>query len=278
MPPKAEEEEVVEAGSVPIPPSLAWTDITLADVQAYMALETPKECLEFVANKMGLQDYDTNARSAVITDLYLWLLEFAKKNGLSEEKTSACFTILKKTHEFAVGGRKSLEDVFEFCKKLVLLHSLQGVEGGVQLLSPSDVEIFTDYVTTSYMRHYRLYQYVQYHDQSLDQFTARLFVNTVMPPPPLKDARMEVPEGQTKGAPQATDDSVGRTASDPVPGEEAPRSESPTKEPSEDKDAAVQEKIRELLEAKTKLMHEAFEQQLQIRTATLNAKLKGLGV
>jgi hypothetical protein len=29
----------------------------------------------FIANKMKVADYDTNARSAVMADMYLWVLE-----------------------------------------------------------------------------------------------------------------------------------------------------------------------------------------------------------
>jgi hypothetical protein len=46
MPPKEEEEEEQEVGSTPVPPSLAWTDLTLADVKQYMFLQTPDECLK----------------------------------------------------------------------------------------------------------------------------------------------------------------------------------------------------------------------------------------
>ena len=91
---------------------------------------------------MKLTDMNTNAKSAVMVDLYLWVLEFAKGAGLSEEKTSIFFTILKMTHEYAVGG-KQMEESFEYCKRLLLIHSIKGVEGHVSLLTQRDVQLFT---------------------------------------------------------------------------------------------------------------------------------------
>lgn len=48
MPPKAAEpeEEEEEVGSVPVPPSLAWTDLKLSDVREYLEKGTPEECLQ----------------------------------------------------------------------------------------------------------------------------------------------------------------------------------------------------------------------------------------
>ncbi len=41
------------------------------------------------------------------------------------------------------------------------------------------------------MQHHRLYRYIAAHDQTLDHFKTRLFVNTVFPPPPLVTAQQE---------------------------------------------------------------------------------------
>lgn len=95
---------------------------------------------------MKLTDMNTNAQSAVMVDLYLWVLEFAKGAGLSEEKMSIFFTILKMTHEFAIRGMQ-MEESFEFCKRLLLIHSIKGVEGHVSLLTQRDVQLFTGETT-----------------------------------------------------------------------------------------------------------------------------------
>lgn len=40
------DEEEVEVGEAPVPPSLAWTDMKLSECKAYLKLKTPEECLK----------------------------------------------------------------------------------------------------------------------------------------------------------------------------------------------------------------------------------------
>jgi len=39
------EEEEVEIGAAPVPPSLAWTDLTQTETAEFMALTTPEDTL-----------------------------------------------------------------------------------------------------------------------------------------------------------------------------------------------------------------------------------------
>ena len=91
----------------------------------------PDAALAFVAGKFGLADYETNAKSAILVDFCLWILMFCKERGFTEEKTSAAFTIVRLTHEFALDGMKTVQDAFGEFKRLVLKHSLVGVKDSV---------------------------------------------------------------------------------------------------------------------------------------------------
>ena len=91
----------------------------------------PDAALAFVAGKFGLADYETNAKSAILVDFYLWILMFCKERGFTEEKTSAAFTIVRLTHEFALDGIKTVQEAFGEFKRLVLKHSLVGVKDSV---------------------------------------------------------------------------------------------------------------------------------------------------
>ena len=125
----------------------------------------PDAALTFVATKFSLTDYETNAKNAILVDFYLWILMFCKERGFNEEKTSAAFTIVKLTHEFAMKGGKTVQDSFAEYKRLVLNHSLAGVGNAVVLFTPQDVAELTKFVTSTYMQHYRLYQYANTHLQ-----------------------------------------------------------------------------------------------------------------
>ena len=173
-----------ELGSVASPPFLAWTHLTLKEVSTFMALQTPSDCLNFISTKFGLQDYEMNARSAITIDLDLEILSFSKDGGLNAEQTSTLFTIMIKTHEFALQGN-SLTETFDYFKKLVLRHSLAGVDDCKSVFSVNDVKALTQHVSTSYMQHFRLYQHAFSKEQEKDQYTVHLFVNTAFPVQPL---------------------------------------------------------------------------------------------
>ncbi len=156
----------------------------MKEVSAFMALQTPSECLNFIATKFGLQDYEMNAKSAITIDLYLEILSFSKDEGFNAEQTSTFFTIMIKTHEFALQGN-SLTLTFDYFKKLILRHSLSGVDDCKSVFSVNDVKALTQHVSSSYMQHFRLYQNAFSHEQEKDQYTVHLFVNTAFPVQPL---------------------------------------------------------------------------------------------
>mmetsp|Transcript_5364 Transcript_5364/g.18945 ORF Transcript_5364/g.18945 Transcript_5364/m.18945 type:complete len:172 (-) Transcript_5364:380-895(-) len=166
MPPKpAEEEEPEEPeeGSVPVPPCLAWTDLKKTDATEFVRLGTAEEAIQFVVEKFDLKDFESNAKSTILLDLYLWTLScclqamlresddwrrFCKEAGLSEEKTSALFTIMKRLHEHS----KDHDDVlsaFNLFKQMLLQHSLANTQGCVELYSPTEVKMITQFVHTT---------------------------------------------------------------------------------------------------------------------------------
>eukprot|EP00288_Rhodomonas_lens_P003432 CAMPEP_0177729346 /NCGR_PEP_ID=MMETSP0484_2-20121128/21380_1 /TAXON_ID=354590 /ORGANISM="Rhodomonas lens, Strain RHODO" /LENGTH=211 /DNA_ID=CAMNT_0019242209 /DNA_START=1 /DNA_END=632 /DNA_ORIENTATION=+ len=204
MAPKKEpepEEEEPEPGSVPVPPSLAWTDLTLSEIRAFMQKKTPEESLTYIAEKFQLTDYESNAQSSIMVDFYLWILTFTKESGFNEEKASAAFTIIKRTHEFAMSdGGKQIQETFEVFRRMVLRHALTGVPDSVVLFTPEDVKLLTAYVTQTYMQHYRLYQYCHRNQQELDCHTTCLFVSTASTPAPLRLAIDENEEAEKAAA------------------------------------------------------------------------------
>ena len=53
-------------------------------------------------------------RAAVLLDLYYYTIQFAKDSGFNKEQLSALFSIVKRTHEMAVGKRTSLSLLSRF--------------------------------------------------------------------------------------------------------------------------------------------------------------------
>ena len=162
----------------------------MKEIGTFLALQTPNEYLKFISTKFGLQDYEMNARSAITIDFYLETLAFSKEHGLNAEQTSTFFTIMKLTHEFALSN-KSLVETYDYFKKLVLKHSLSGVEDCKPLFAAHNVKALTEHVSMGYMQHFRIYQYAFSEEQEKDQYSARLFVNTAFPVQPLSTFKNE---------------------------------------------------------------------------------------
>jgi hypothetical protein len=51
----------------------------------------------------NLDDHKDNLKTGIVMDLYFYTLQFARDNNFTKEKTSAFFSIVKKTHEVCIG-------------------------------------------------------------------------------------------------------------------------------------------------------------------------------
>eukprot|EP00163_Fabomonas_tropica_P002289 TRINITY_DN1171_c1_g1_i1.p1 TRINITY_DN1171_c1_g1~~TRINITY_DN1171_c1_g1_i1.p1 ORF type:complete len:364 (+),score=116.57 TRINITY_DN1171_c1_g1_i1:240-1331(+) len=95
----------------------------------------------------------------VLTDLAYYTLKFANQHQYSAEKASTFFSIVMCTHEEATERNLFMEEAFHYFKDLLMRHSIQRPPFSVQILSFQDVHDITQYMTETYFRHYRMYQY-----------------------------------------------------------------------------------------------------------------------
>ena len=171
------------------------------------------------------------------------------------------------THEFAMTGGKTVQDAFGEFKRLVLKHSLAGVQDSLVLFSPHDVAELTTFVTSTYMQHYRLYQYANTHEQDKDQHVTHLFVNTAAAPPPLRLAKQEIEE--VPAEPAAQEEAA-------PPAEPAEEEKPPEEELTEEE--KVSRAVAKVLADKSALLEEALQAKMAVKMDTLSKTLEGLGV
>lgn len=176
----------------------------------------------------------------------------------------------------------SVEEAYGEFKRFVIIHSLAGVEGSVQLFTAEDVALISAFVTRSYFMHYRLYQYAAAHDQERDQHSTLLFVNTPADPPPLASAVMEEaavpPVAATVDAPEGAEAKITEGGEQPAEGGAEAPPEPAAEEGEPDKQQRVAAAVAAMLEAKGKLLQSELDKQLGIKMKTLSTKLEGLGV
>ena len=50
-----------------------------------------------------MNDYKENLKNGILVDLYYYAIQFARDNDFTKEQASAFFSILKQTHDVAIG-------------------------------------------------------------------------------------------------------------------------------------------------------------------------------
>lgn len=60
-------------------------------------------CCRVLADVFNLDDHKDNLKTGIVMDLFFYTLQFARDNNFTKEKTSAFFSIVKKTHEVCIG-------------------------------------------------------------------------------------------------------------------------------------------------------------------------------
>jgi hypothetical protein len=228
--PKApvEEAPVVEEepGVVPEPEppkrGLVWQDLSEVQLQEFLAVEDPAERINTLCKFLGIKRYKSNARAAIFVDFcFLNLVYCTEQANYDNEKTSAFFSIMKQIFEEATekdetGELVGMEASFKSFKVLILKHSVEDPEvESVGVFSVADVQKMTDFVTKSFFRHFKSYQYAFSELQETEVCVKELIVETPLAPPPLDDAEMiEGGSNQEAEKEEAEDEDEGNEAAD----------------------------------------------------------------
>lgn len=104
-------------------------------------------------------DHPVNQRSAILLDLYFNALAYANKEGMTMEKTSCILAILQAVHEKAREERMTIDKAFDYFKLLALQSSVHRPPYSHGVLTFAEMKNVTEYVLSTYFRHYKLYQY-----------------------------------------------------------------------------------------------------------------------
>ena len=112
-----------------------------------------------IAALFKLFDADENTRSAILVDLYFNTLAYATKSGFNTEKSSTLLAIVKAVHEKATRELQTIGNSFEFFKLLMLQSSVHRPPYSLGIFTFAEMKDLTEYMLSTYFRHYKLYQY-----------------------------------------------------------------------------------------------------------------------
>ncbi|XP_064405072.1 cilia- and flagella-associated protein 119-like [Halichondria panicea] len=136
-----------------------WEDLSLTNTEALQTCGVTVEAVKKVLKEiLGVSSEDK--QSTIELDLYTHALLFAKTNKFSLPQMSAFFTILKSVHKLCISTPfDNQEQALELFNNLLIRHGVSRPPYSVMLFSLQQVKIITDYVLSTYFKHYKMYKY-----------------------------------------------------------------------------------------------------------------------
>jgi len=162
----------------PQPVSLAYTALSEVQLSQINNTEDVQSKIDLMASYIGVTSYKSNSRIAIMVDFYYYNIMFCQENSFTDEQTSTFFAIMKLVFEFSVEESNNHDDAFSKFKALVLQHNF----------SVNDVKKIIQYVSRTFFRNLKAYQYVFKTPQELLGEVREVVVETGMSCLPLGEA------------------------------------------------------------------------------------------
>lgn len=139
-----------------------WVDLSLTDVERILeSSEISNEALQKTLTELlGLAGSTSSKHVLIELDMYFYAILFAKKEAFSPAQLSAFFTILKCVHKMCISTPyDNMSETFDYFKALLVRHSVFRPPYSTSLYSMTHVKAITEYVLSTYFKHFKLYKY-----------------------------------------------------------------------------------------------------------------------
>ena len=136
-----------------------WEDLSLTDTEELQKCGSNMGSMQRVLQEvLGVTSKDK--QSLIELDLYTYAILFAKTNNYSPPQMSAFFTIIKSVHKLCISiPFDNQEQALELFNNLIVRHGVTRPPYSMALFSLAQVKSLTDYVLSSYFKHYKMYKY-----------------------------------------------------------------------------------------------------------------------
>ncbi|XP_078394254.1 cilia- and flagella-associated protein 119 isoform X2 [Cetorhinus maximus] len=139
-----------------------WEDLSFSGMDIIQKASSTEEVKEALRLLLCVSLDESDPRAAILLDLYVYTLQFAKSQAFSKEQTSALFSIVKRLHQACTAtSLGNVDECFNYFTELVLCHSVAGKPPfSIDLFNGDEVNLVTDYIVDTYFRHFKLYKYI----------------------------------------------------------------------------------------------------------------------
>ncbi|XP_038591736.1 coiled-coil domain-containing protein 189 isoform X1 [Micropterus salmoides] len=138
---------------------MLWTDVSYHDMEEINKMQSIPDLESALCSVFGV-DLPEPKRE-VLLEVYVQTVRFCRARSFKMEQTSALLSIIKSIHEANIETPLiNIEQCLEYCKELLLCHSVRRPPFTINLFSSEEVNCIFKYIYNSYARHYKLYKYI----------------------------------------------------------------------------------------------------------------------
>lgn len=209
-----------------------------------------------MAPLLGAGEYDpSNKRLLIQLDLFYYLIRFARTNDFNYQQISTLFSIVRAIHKMTISTPcNNLKETIEEFYRLVLHHSANRPPYSIGVFTTDQVKLITDYVLSTYFKHFKFYKYV---------YTKRVQLDVTIQYPGIPETpQPPIPETKIVEEAEPSNEDVNNEVGDNSVGE-VPREEPSIDEP------IVSDKEKEL----AKIIQSHLSEQLAQLKTSINEQL-----
>ncbi|XP_029313005.1 cilia- and flagella-associated protein 119 isoform X2 [Cottoperca gobio] len=138
---------------------MLWTDVNYHDMDEIDKMKSIPDLESALCNVFGVDLPEP--KRGVLLELYVQTVLFCRECNFKKEHTSALLSIIKSIHEANIQTSfNNIEQCFNYCKELLLCHSVRRPPFSIDLFSYEEVNCILKYIHNSYINHYKLYKYI----------------------------------------------------------------------------------------------------------------------
>ncbi|XP_044035588.1 coiled-coil domain-containing protein 189 isoform X2 [Siniperca chuatsi] len=138
---------------------MLWTDVSYHDMEEIDKMQSTPDLKSALCSVLGVDLPEP--KRGVLLELYVQTVLFCRERSFKKEQTSALLSIIKSVHEANIETPlNNIEQCFNYCKELLLCHSVRRPPFSINLFSSEEVNCILKYIHNSYVRHYKLYKYI----------------------------------------------------------------------------------------------------------------------
>lgn len=149
-----------------------WADFSLTDIEKLLQYSSNSERVGKVFCQKLELDAVGDKQHRIVLDLYTYTLLFGMKQNCTPAQLSTLLSIVKKLHAKCTSTAKENQDeVLNLFQETMVQHSVNRPPFSFCIFSPCQVKSITEYVLSTYFKHFKLYKYA---------FTKQLQLNVAL--------------------------------------------------------------------------------------------------